>query len=510
MYPLICGCRYQVTHAVEKDATGFGWVSCGSEGELCSCKSKEVRFGDAEADAWVNAERWEPSSRCVASSFKNQDPSPGKVKSCQCHSTIAFCKDGRPVDLARCSGNGEETCRAGCDRNFGLQKAFADQSSSRPSEPRSQLCVGERTFELLWTCNRKRSRVPLGSHPHQEAQEVLDRSMAQLCADPSLDGQLSVFLDCEFLENYLRWTSDGSEWLEEAYVTYVGGSKDSKYEWQATNLVRSISLFSTRPVVVMVFGDEFVPPLSWRELPNVLVYRMLPITPRVSFNFNKIRAMIGARAVVGIQLDTDQIIAPGMDSVFNGTRREITDRYPWPMLPVHWMSRDRYPGNGYEAYVFDLYKEKHTMRWNHAHPTWTFWAVAFLCDLLLERYMGRSGSGQAIKAWKLQDVSRGGLMSILRAGGTSQESRAGNYQGWMIEDEDMLNVNLWRDGAAKAWCKFDLEPSLFLTRPFLQKNMYFDPQWYPDGVPLVFFSSHNTKNFESTDWLLTLLTQCTE
>jgi len=291
-------------------------------------------------------------------------------------------------------------------------------------------------------------------------------------------------------------------------VTYVAGSKDSKYEWQATNLVRSISLFSTRPVVVMVFGTNFVPPLQWRELPNVIVYRMLPIASTLSFNFNKIRAMVGVRAVSGIQLDTDQIIFNGMDEVFNSTRREVTARYPWPMLPVHWMSRDAYRGNPYPAYAFTLYREKHTMRWNHAHPTWSYFALPFLSDLLLERYIARDGG--SFNAWRLQDASSIGLLALLKAGETSQVARDVRYRGWMIEDEDMLNVNLWRDGADKAWCKFDLEPSLFLQRYGLDKKIYADPQWYPDGVPLLFLSSHNTKNFESTDWLLALLARCSK
>jgi hypothetical protein len=80
----------------------------------------------------------------------------------------------------------------------------------------------------------------------------------------------------------------------------------------------------------------------------------------------------------------------------------------------------------------------------------------------------------------------------------------------MIEDEDMMNVALWRDGVSKAWCKFDVEPGLFTERARLDKNMYADPMWYPDGLPLLFISAHNTKGFEATDWLLNLLEHCSE
>lgn len=322
--------------------------------------------------------------------------------------------------------------------------------------------------------------------------------------------QMEVYLDCEFIDNYLRWTNDKSGWIDEAYVTYVAGEKDSKYEWQATNLVRSIHMFSSRPIVVVVYGDAFVPPGSWLQLPNLIVYKMLPMKPGVSFNFNKLRAMISSRIVVGIQLDTDQIIFSGMDQVFNSTRREITAHHPWIIMPVHWMSRDEHPGNPYNAYAFKHYKGKHTMRWNHAHPTWTFWALAFLIDLLHERLLASMRPHTDMRVWSLPDAPSKGLMQLLHAGEKGQTVRRAVPSIWMSEDEDMMNVGLWRDGVDKAWCKFDLEPGLFINRYGLERSLYSDPQWYPDGVPLLFLSSHNTKNFEATDWLLMLLARCSK
>merc|ERR1712224_228515 len=37
---------------------------------------------------------------------------------------------------------------------------------------------------------------------------------------------------------------------------------------------------------------------------------------------------------------------------------------------------------------------------------------------------------------------------------------------------------------------------------------YADPRFYPDGVPLVFLSMHNTKNSKLTDFLLSVLLLC--
>eukprot|EP00434_Breviolum_minutum_P005691 symbB.v1.2.005014.t1/scaffold288.1/size478366/44 len=132
-----------------------------------------------------------------------------------------------------------------------------------------------------------------------------------MCQDAWMSQLWSTYLDCDFLENYLRWTTPESDWLDEAFVTYVAGPQDSIYALQAVNLIRSIDLFSTRPVVVVVFDDKFMPPAQWHGFPNVIVYKMPPMKGHhVSFNFNKLRAMVAARVLVGVQLDTDQLITP--------------------------------------------------------------------------------------------------------------------------------------------------------------------------------------------------------
>eukprot|EP00434_Breviolum_minutum_P005690 symbB.v1.2.005013.t1/scaffold288.1/size478366/43 len=98
------------------------------------------------------------------------------------------------------------------------------------------------------------------------------------------------------------------------------------------------------------------------------------------------------------------------------------------------------------------------------------------------------------------------MPTVLREG--KKLPREARYGSFMLEDEDMLNVGLWRDMAKKEWCKFDLEWALFKERlEVADKNMA-DSKWYPDGVPLVYISMHNTKQFEVTDWLLSWLARC--
>merc|ERR1719323_89970 len=245
-----------------------------------------------------------------------------------------------------------------------------------------------------------------------------------------MEHQLNVYLDPTSGDSHQHWIDPSTGWIKEAFVTYIAGKHNSKFEWMGTNLLRSVHLFSSRPLIMVAFNRDFQPPDSWKEFPNLILYRMDPIVGGVSFNFNKIRAMIAARVLVGVELDLDQNVFQGIDAMFAATRRESSADHPYPILPVHWMSRDARPGEPYYEYNFRAYDGKRTMRWGHGHPTWSYHALPFLADLLYTR---------------------------LRAGVDPS-----GYRGWMAEDEDMLNVMLWKAGVRKNWCKFDLEPGLFI------------------------------------------------
>jgi len=147
------------------------------------------------------------------------------------------------------------------------------------------------------------------------------------------------------------------------------------------------------------------------------------------------------------------------------------------------------------------------MRWGHAHPTWTYWAVPFISDLLLERFSASHARQNVdFKVWDLAKARDIGLLAVLNQ--SKRTKRSARMAPFMMEDEDMFNVGLWRDSAAKDWCKFDLEWGLFKDRLQIGDNVYWDSKWYPNGLPIVFISMHNTKQFEQTDWLLSLLAKC--
>lgn len=488
--------------------TKTGWSRCAREHELCVCKSPEIRFG--YATLWVPYQRPEFSPPtadlavlCEVRNFGGRDPAAGYLKECQCYSQdlpiegAVGTTAGLPVNSQYCG----EACSKGKNR------AYTGSPRSR-----AELCRRPHTHELLWTCNQPLRRVPR-SPGHQQAEHVLTAATMEFCGDSRLAKYFDVYLDCDYAENFLKWTSEESDWIEEAFVTYVGGEMNSNYEWMATNLLRSTSLFSTRPIIVMVTDSKYRPPSWWARTPNVIVYKMASgLTFPVSFNFNKIRSMIAARVIVGIQLDVDQLVAPGIDNVFRATRIQCTQKYPFPLMPVHWMSRDAELGEQFYEYRLQFWNRPHGMRWCHAHPTWTYWALLFLGNLLLKRYLVALAPDfvASVRTWGLSNLVPIDVVEMLKAGTQAQRVTKVKLKNWMMEDEDMLNVELWMANATKAWCKFDLEPDTYLTRFWITKKIYADPRWYPDGVPLMFFSVHNTKRFDRTDKLLTIFARCTD
>lgn len=495
-----------VAEALNKITGETGWHRCAKEHELCVCSSANIRFG--RGSRWITWQRPDVypatqthfSIRCDIPNFGGQDPAEMQTKECQCYG-VAEPLEGSAGSAAGLNPNGPH-CGSAC--SLGKTRVY----SGNP-RPRTEICRRPTTHEQLWSCNQLVRRVPQSSQ--KEPEEVLHAATDEFCRDIRLQKFLDIYLDCDYAENYLRWAPD--EWIEEAFVTYIAGEANSNFEWMATNLIRSVALFSRRPIIVVVCDLTFRPPAHWARFTNVLVYKMLPgMNYPVSFNFNKIRSMIASRVVVGVQLDVDQLVAPLVDRVFGAARQQTTRSYPFPLMPVHWMARDTRPGEMFYEYRLRLWPLEHGARWCHAHPTWTYWGLLFLSDVLLKRYLVGLTKPRAATAGRLWSLSN--LLPI-DAASVIQDKQAKHFssfklEGYMLEDEDMLNVELWLANATKAWCKFDLEPDTYLNRYWLSSRLYADSRWYPDGVPIMFLSLHNTKDFETTDRLLTILAHCSD
>jgi len=308
--------------------------------------------------------------------------------------------------------------------------------------------------------------------------------------DPgTLRGLMRAWVDVRFIGNHARFF-DKSGWAKCGFVNYYAGAPGGKHTRMTEELIKSVHAFSSKPIVVVHFG--FSTPTDWtaEKFPQLVLLHAAPIPANAgrSFNFNKFRAMMLSRVRVGVQLDSDQFVAPGVDAIFQRTEQEITKDYPFPILPVHFLDRGpKDQGAYWERFCPKGKCQWQTARWGHAHPTWTFWALPFL-----GRWLRRNFRDEVLP---------------VRAGGAMRALRVVNVP----EDEDLLNVGTWEEGGTKQWCKLDLPgPGDFeaLTarradgsrtcRHWSCGDISGDKRFHPDGAAKVFYTAHHAVDPEET------------
>lgn len=324
--------------------------------------------------------------------------------------------------------------------------------------------------------------------PEQVAQR---RSLQDLCRrhPESFEAALAP----GFEANYDRFF-DSSGWADEAFVNYFGynGGHGETFINTTEVLIESVHNSSSKPIIVVNFGDLPVPARWTAERFPQLVAFQARGNADFGFNFNKLRAMILAQVRTGIQVDSDTALIRDCEHFFRRTREEVTEAYPYPILPVHWASKDDDPAF-LDRMPFACYAFKcpgcptRTMRWAQAHPTWTFHALPFVGDLLV-----------------------GAMDTPHRVLSLSVEASKP-----VIEDEDYFNVGLWSVGATKQWCKFEVQlldgsPNVPFYKAMLDRDLAWtsawtgdaDPKWFPRGIPYVFNMFHGAKQRKTlTDML---------
>jgi len=269
-----------------------------------------------------------------------------------------------------------------------------------------------------------------------------------------------------------------------AFVNYYAGAPDGKHAAMTEELVESVHKFSSYPIVVFHFGS--ITPESWtpERFPRLVLIHAEPLPPGSgrSFNFNKMRAMLLARIRTGVQLDSDQFVAPGVDAIFDATEREVTKDYPMAILPAHFLDRTpRDTGRYWERYCPKGKCEFQTARWGHAHPTWTYWAAPFI-----GRWLRRNLRDETLPP---REDGRMIAMRVMRD---------------VPEDEDLLNVATWEEGGHKQWCKLDLPgpedfEGLLRTEPGADKcqgcgDIMSDRRFHPNGVAKAYYTAHHAVN----------------
>ncbi|CAE7484545.1 petA [Symbiodinium pilosum] len=175
-------------------------------------------------------------------------------------------------------------------------------------------------------------------------------------------------VDPRFKEVYRTYFAQSGEqrgWTKQAFVNYFASTPSGKHAKMTEELVRSVHRFSTEVIVVVNFGMTTSSKLTPQRYPRLVLLHADPMDSslRRSFNFNKLRAFLFARALAGVGLDSDQFVAPGVDRLFEMAEREITADYPLAIMPVHFL--DRGPkdlGIWWDRYCIDAVCSLQTLR----------------------------------------------------------------------------------------------------------------------------------------------------
>lgn len=436
------------------------WVFCASQFMLCECPGR-IRWGNGKRWKILRHQRHQhlQSVKCTTDLG---DPAPGDAgKHCECE-----------VDPAS-------------DFVSRVSPAVRKHSAS----PKVTSCNIFESAKQGEAWDREQWKAVAGLCSGQALS--LPEAGADAMSVQSLASMVDAWISEGFSNNYARLYRDG--WLEEAFVNFIGSSP-SQTKWALINeqLIRSVHLFSTRPIVVIHFG--MVTPREWdpKKYPRLVVMHAAPFPTAVfrRFDLNKFRSLLIARVKTGIQLDSDQFVAPRVDELFRRAREEGSETYPMPILPVHFLKNEElpmYPGpqggvtmSGGKSHVFDRYCRKGkcsvTTRWGHAHPTWTFWALPF------------------VGTWLRRHLRDETLPAVA---GPQTELRVTSID----VDEDLLNIGTWEERGQKQWCKYDvMDPSDFkiLLHERVPPRSCNQPPpigadaiFHPAGAALVFYTAHH-------------------
>jgi len=436
------------------------WVFCAEQWQECWCRGT-IRWGLGQRWHEIKPKEEGQELRVKCSVDKLPDVAPGESgKHCQCsvRPGSAFHKSLNPA-LLRGGGAAFKGLRlaTSCEQ---LEDAAGDEGPA----------------SALWEAVE-----PMCSTNWQDTAPEATKAGPQALSQVQMHELMLSWIDPRFDGNYAKYF-DTSGWANRGFVNYFAGPPGGKHTKMTEELIKSVHLFSKEPIVVIHFG--FATPTSWsaERFPQLVLLHAapLPVSAHRSFNFNKFRAMLLSRLRVGVQLDSDQFVAPGVDAMFQRTSEEITKDYPFPILPVHFLDRSPKDQGAYWArYCPQDQCKFQTARWGHAHPTWTFWALPFL-----GRWLRRNFRDETLPTLK------GGEMRALRVID-------------IPEDEDLLNVGTWEEGGTKQWCKIDLPgPGDFEAVLNSQKgsrecghwscgNIGGDRRFHPKGAAKAFYTAHH-------------------
>eukprot|EP00913_Durusdinium_trenchii_P002413 g2229.t1 len=160
----------------------------------------------------------------------------------------------------------------------------AGATSLRREVKRAPVC-GFAEKEPLLSCD-KLDKIAPGRSWNVNQHKAWDH----LCQDSRTSPYMEVYLDRRFRKNY-----------QQVY------KEDGVFGKLTERLVDSIHRFSQHPIIVVNFGQQAPEELTAEKFPHLVLLhaRGFEDALHISFNFNKLRAILLAQAKVGASLDSD-------------------------------------------------------------------------------------------------------------------------------------------------------------------------------------------------------------
>jgi len=451
------------------------WMLCANQRGTCNCPGT-IRWGRGGVGG-----KWK----------EYPETTPGKMQTLKC--SVEVLPDILPGDDAK---HCECEMKVGSDMykkitNPGVLPSSAGADHSPLLVSSCDMVMGK--SDLDWDRALRTAVEPFCSTTWPEPPDAASGDRALTMAE--MQQSVLAWVDEEFVDARDRMYGDDG-WLPRGFITYYAGPVDGKHAKMIEQLVISVHEFSQEPIVVVHFGTNT--PTTWtsERFPRMIILHIGQLPPDAgrSLNFNKMRAMIIAKIKVGVQLDADQFVAPGVDALFDRTAAEVTKDYAFPILPSHFADRgpkdlgkywDRYcPGDPEDKTRTCPWQ---TTRWSHAHPTWTYWALPFL-----GRWLRMNLRDETLP--KIVRDSTTGIM------GEMSELRITDVP----EDEDLLNIGTWEEGGTKQWCKIDqVAPGEFdalvggadaqgnCKEGWRCHDIIADAKFHPIGVAKAFYTAHH-------------------
>jgi hypothetical protein len=165
--------------------------------------------------------------------------------------------------------------------------------------------------------------------------------------------------------------STGTNVLNESYVCFFQGSN---YWPRVQRVIKSVHLFSSKPVVVFAAGRDTLD-FDYSSYPRAILLRVEEETRHPWFL--KLRASILAPVLLGVIIESDSLVWNGADLLFEILRMEtLADNYSFPLLTRHPDTRS--PSRDESTYnVFPYPTKSRTTSYGHAHLSWSYLAIPF-------------------------------------------------------------------------------------------------------------------------------------